>query len=466
MNNRKTPPTDEMTPLGLSYRRNSSGGALCPLDRAVLGHIASFGSALDVLNLAVTSKDTFFGDSSGGASGGSASGGGSTSGADSAAGDATGCPVLRQCMQDVMKHELDQRLRQHKPALSVEGLFPRGAERDVQNRPQIIISGSMTVQAALSQSWQGSDVDIFCTWKAAPLVRQRLIDTFGMICSGACDSYIGSRVNLRSMVDHVEGYAPRDSAVNLPMFGTPSTMEQYLQQAQGWGAKQIKTRCVGRYGRCFVKRAGLPGGSAGGIFRYDFSLERETTVQIIVGKEESQDARDLLRCFDLTICQTNFDGHVFCMASTFHTLNAQTFITAERHAVMENWISASQLLESSSLCNNNAHPACCVCSTRIPDILASMEDSTWAALGMVPYSLEAVCVDDYYDYYWYSLQLSTSSNALSVDDCADDGNWRIRYKFIQKLFFRLQKYAARGITVLNAPEGSLEYPAAMLPIPH
>ena len=33
------------------------------------------------------------------------------------------------------------------------------------------------------------------------------------------------------------------------------------------------------------------------------------------------------------------------------------------------------------------------------------------------------------------------------------------YEFIQKLFLRLQKYAARGITVLNPPEGSLEYPA-------
>ena len=75
MNNRKRPPSDEMIPRGLNHNFNSTGGdgrALRPLPRAVLGRVASFGSALDVLNLAVTSKDTFFGDSGGGAAGGDA----------------------------------------------------------------------------------------------------------------------------------------------------------------------------------------------------------------------------------------------------------------------------------------------------------------------------------------------------------------------------------------------------------
>ena len=42
------------------------------------------------------------------------------------------------------------------------------------SRPQVLISGSAVVQAALGTSWD-SDVDIFCTWAAAPKVRARLM---------------------------------------------------------------------------------------------------------------------------------------------------------------------------------------------------------------------------------------------------------------------------------------------------
>ena len=56
---------------------------------------------------------------------------------------------------------------------------------------QVLISGSIAVQAALgiTDTWKTSgqspsDVDIFVTWGAASRVRERLIQTCGLICGG------------------------------------------------------------------------------------------------------------------------------------------------------------------------------------------------------------------------------------------------------------------------------------------
>jgi hypothetical protein len=75
--------------------------------------------------------------------------------------------------------------------------------------PQLLISGSTMVQAALGFRWKGSDLDLFCTCAAAPLVRQRLQEECGLVCTGTSFTYGGgglSDANL-SAVSHVEGYA-------------------------------------------------------------------------------------------------------------------------------------------------------------------------------------------------------------------------------------------------------------------
>ena len=43
-----------------------------------------------------------------------------------------------------------------------------------------------------------------------------------------------------------------------------------------------------------------------------------------------------------------------------------------------------------------------------------------------------------------------------------DPAWECRYEFIQKIILRVQKYAARGIHVINAPSGALQYSAHLL----
>jgi ferredoxin len=85
--------------------------------------------------------------------------------------------------------ETNLRTTNDRAPLNLCDIFPSGQELDDMGRPQVIIAGSSVVQAALGVRWPGSDIDIFCTWSAAPLIRQRLIQHCKMICSGANDSY-------------------------------------------------------------------------------------------------------------------------------------------------------------------------------------------------------------------------------------------------------------------------------------
>ena len=75
---------------------------------------------------------------------------------------------------------------------TLQDLFPeeeREKDFDASGRPQVLLSGSLAVQSALGihpgdEAWKRCDVDIFCTWEAAPAVRRRLIERCKLICSG------------------------------------------------------------------------------------------------------------------------------------------------------------------------------------------------------------------------------------------------------------------------------------------
>ena len=71
---------------------------------------------------------------------------------------------------------------------SLRALFPDGADVDDRGRPQLLLSGSLAIQAALDVEWKGSDVDLFCTWDFAPEARRRLMRC-GLICSGTSEHY-------------------------------------------------------------------------------------------------------------------------------------------------------------------------------------------------------------------------------------------------------------------------------------
>ena len=216
-------------------------------------------------------------------------------------------PLARLLVQDAMRCQLLKLLKDI-GAPRLQDLFPDDAEVDEAGRPQVLLSGSIVVQAALGEQWKGSDVDIFCTWAAAPKVRERLIEQGKLVCSGACDDYsFPPDAEDVSQVDHVEGYAalPQPGHHALESWGTEDekSPDEFLKQAVEYGQEQVDNQgCHPHFRFEEPKRVGLPGGSTGGRFPYDFRLERETFVQLIVGKETSHDARDLLQSFDLRIC--------------------------------------------------------------------------------------------------------------------------------------------------------------------
>ena len=52
----------------------------------------------------------------------------------------------------------------------------------------MLIAGSAVVQCVLNKTWERSDIDIFCTWDAAPMVRRRLFQRCGLICGGVVNN--------------------------------------------------------------------------------------------------------------------------------------------------------------------------------------------------------------------------------------------------------------------------------------
>ena len=290
----------------------------------------------------------------------------------------------------------------------------------------VILSGSLTLQAALGVRWQGSDVDIFCTWAEAPKVRQRLIEKCNLICSGANDTYFAPDEKDLSVIDHVEGFAPRPAVGHhaLARYGgrDPLSLEEFCEQAAEYGRIAVaSTPRRGMFGLLPEKRVGFPDGcGAGRPFLYDRDLERSTVAQLIIGKKTCLNARELLANFDLVACQTYFDGQGFSIPSPCETLWAQTRCIPPRRAVVDDFVRSYWTLALA------AGPSG---SFQIDDIPRNMPSATWAGVMQTQPK-----DDDNVMFEWFS-----------------------RYNFATALVSRLQKYCRRGITILDAPAGALSF---------
>ena len=347
---------------------------------------------------------------------------------------------LDDCLRGIALEHFDE---EEDWSFSAADIFPPGLPAFVTDRglcnlnsdsakrghaPQVLIAGSIPVAAALGKVWHTrrvtaekncSDVDIFCTAEAAPKVRQRLIEQCNLICSGANDSYVLPAVTAISTPDdspmhHVEGYAaakPRSG------FYRDLSAAEFYTRALEYGRaelnpseKELRMREELRsYG--FDKRGkiGMPGGSAGGDFPYDFSLERDTFVQLIVGKETCHDARDLLNSFDLTICQTYFDGVNFHIPSPRETLCGKTTVLAARHALVSEFFRNT------------------CAGLQLPDyhsVVAEMNNDVWAAVGVSRH-----------------IAMLGSPGVGGFDPL----------EFVMKLILRMQKYHNRGVEILDVP---------------
>jgi len=320
---------------------------------------------------------------------------------------------------------------------TVQDLFPdeeRDLDFDASGRPQVLLSGSAVVQSVLGKTWEDSDIDIFCTWEAAPMIRRRLIDRCGLICSGVDNDYMQQDRDLagdiegttRSVIHHVESYSslptreeeyPKyiDWAVDTEYRRKPFDFDEYLKLTKKWGAKVLEETSLW-FG---IPVVGRPGGSLEGDFLYDFNLRENKFVQLIIGTQQHKDARTLLTTFDLKICKCAFTGRGFIIPAPADTFAGRTVITPARHDIVK------QFLKSfAKLVDDVEDDVYLIQRLDLREILIGMSKRSWKGVGLGPYE-------------------------------GDMREFFRRYMFCTRLFQRLEKYDRRGIEITNAPNHAL-----------
>ena len=180
---------------------------------------------------------------------------------------------------------------------------------------QMLIAGSVAVKCAVprrSGKWRPGDIDIFCTWDAAPMVRRRLFQRCGLICGGVVNNtsyteespYLAGDVENRAaaVIHRVEEYAARP--MNEDEYDDwrykpcdAGGLEAYYKMAKQWGAE-----VMGPLSFHMDPDIGKPGGALGGDFLFDYNFQHEGFVQLIIGRPDVKDATKLLRHFDIEIC--------------------------------------------------------------------------------------------------------------------------------------------------------------------
>lgn len=396
--------------------------------------------------------------------------------------------VLRDSLQrrldSLVVQYVDRRTgpwNQLKPvSLRLESLFPRGAELDEQNRPQVLISGSIMAQAILKQEWEDTDLDIFCTWSAAPMVRQRLIEG-NFLCTGAVVSY-----KSEDFMAHFD----RETSMNEHRLHAPKGMdsrekEMVIDHVESWGPKDKDfnfARAVENGRLALVhqdsSRIGLPGGASGGIFplagRKDWygRQKSQAFVQLIIGKESSRDARDLLTSFDMTICQACYDGLVFRIPWPELTLQSKTLCLRARQAVVEDFIRCWSgyhaqlqrkepiLVEVESYEMGEGWWCGAKFETRreITAVLRAMSVTTWEGVGMgailEPTFDPSAILEPSFDPTPRHVEPVLKPDRLISKSVVD---LLYRWRFVMALINRMHKYTRRGVDIVNAPAGSLSF---------
>ncbi|KAK3280852.1 hypothetical protein CYMTET_11336 [Cymbomonas tetramitiformis] len=333
---------------------------------------------------------------------------------------------------------------------TVHDLFPENlVPGNNEENPQVLLSGSLAVQSVLGLSgedekWKDADVDIFCTWKAAPFVRQRLMELCGLICSGVDNTYRQDSRDLNgefehsalSVIHHVESYNSRPTKGNTDEaaeyysdLDLEYNSDEYYAQTIKWGAKVLIST-----GQRHM--AGKPGGSAGGTFAYDWVLRRGSFVQLIVGFHDVIDARELLESFDLEICKSSFDGRVFRVPSPGNSFAGHTAVIPVRHNLiddfMRNVTKFAPKVEYVDFYNE-----------AMSKVLGNMNKSSWAGVGATPYK-----------------DTGKEADLMSFPIYDKYVDFQCRYIFITKLIKRMKKYAERGVKIDDPPHGALDWVVA------
>jgi hypothetical protein len=164
---------------------------------------------------------------------------------------------------------------------------------------------------------------------------------------------------------------------------------------------------------------GAPRGSADGVFPFDRRLKDYSTLELMVARSKETTALKLIDQFDLSICKVSFDGKSFRIPSPHLTFNAASTMDARRAALIRDFMAVVE--DSSSNGEDVFDQSVNLCS----GVLELIPPKRWRDVGLAPY------------------------------DKHSDVDGHVIY--LMKLIDRLQKYDARGIKIIDLPEGALEF---------
>jgi hypothetical protein len=180
------------------YNKNNMPN-LTDLPNGVLGVICDFAySPADVYNLHFTSQALFR----------------NTKEKDVTEGGVHGESYFARKMQHALVQSMERALRQNRASTDRKVDIFKSFTALAKSLPpnSVAISGSIVVQAILGEQWDGSDIDVYCTNRAAPSVRTWLISELKQVLVGVCSRFT---VNMSAeewahgldFIDHVEHWA-------------------------------------------------------------------------------------------------------------------------------------------------------------------------------------------------------------------------------------------------------------------
>lgn len=272
-------------------------------------------------------------------------------------------------------HALEKRLQKLSPEICIGKLFPCGADVDSEGRPQAVLSGSIVIQAGLHSIWN-SDVDVYCTFAHFDIMRRRLCD-MGLRESKMC--------------------------------------------------KNNEYKCGFVWARTFLEafpnKMDRPVSPINEVFNYQLPGKHDVIVQLIVGTENIRDAREMLKTFDMTICQSHFDGKKFHFPEAFNTLNGFTKIRDTQFDAMKLWMheehkAKKQLVGKVMFLESNLSKIVCEIFFKVFN-----KFNKWVA--------------------YRSPELKPELDTVKQ-----------LHQALEKVFVRSVKYQKRGIRILNLPAGA------------
>mmetsp|Transcript_33701 Transcript_33701/g.76072 ORF Transcript_33701/g.76072 Transcript_33701/m.76072 type:complete len:491 (+) Transcript_33701:80-1552(+) len=370
-----------------------------------------------------------------------------------------------------LEHNLERVLEHSRSGITLESLKKLGELPE----GSAVIAGSTMVQACLGVLWgEGgektyrdgkSDVDIFCSAKAAPAVRSWLVEKSDCMFVGLRDSGYECGATSDKMlyavdtnIHHVEhwgsisenlvkedNYSYGKEEESPPPVGDAKNTE-YYKKVVGYG-KQCQSSIDEKFEYSLhftslgidLNEAYDVKPKSGGDLPFDF--HGDGNIDLVVGrlKDKSGDKKiapsDLLSDFDLEICKCSFDGKKFHIADPHNTFSGKTQMEPKRRAVV------------SSYANHFSPPA----NNKYMDgDVAAFHTSA---------VIRKVRVDIPSSPFYGRLDFAASlPNRYNPQDLLHDRITRVKYgasiqfhNFVKKLIDRLKKYQSRGIEVLDAP---------------